>query len=226
MNTFYRGFIPATVQTILPLYKALEDDPPKLLILSQPMRTTFENTKKALVGQAHPRYDAQTTLLATDASDYATGGVLQQSVHGVIANAISFLQQEFESTREEVQHLQQGTACALSCYSTFSIFSRSTYIQRCKRIRTIVSLTAVSLSYISEFTMHIQEKEHSVADAWSCNAFGSLADVHFGIDYQSMAKARKMDKAVQGYRTGTSSLERKDLSFGEHGITLLCDVYR
>ncbi len=201
------------------------------------MRTTFENTKKALVGQAHPRYNTQSTLLATDASDYATGGVLQQSVHGVIANAISFLQQEFESTREEVQHLQQGTACALSCYSTFSIFSRrsaihclyrsqATYIQRCKRIRTIVSLTAVSLSYISEFTMHIQEKEHSVADAWSCNAFGSLADVHFGIDYQSMAKARKMDKAVQGYRTGTSSLERKDLSFGEHGITLLCDVYR
>ncbi len=46
----------------------------------------FEDTKKALVGAtllAHPNHDARTSL-ATDASHYAVGVVLQQSVNGVV----------------------------------------------------------------------------------------------------------------------------------------------
>ncbi len=39
-----------------------------------------------------------------------------------------------------------------------------------------------------------------------------------------MAEAQKLDDEIQDYRTRILSLQLKDLSFGEHGVTLLCDM--
>ena len=61
------------------------------------------------------------------------------------------------------------------------------------------------LSYISEFTTdfrHVQGKNNPVADTLSR---ATIAEVHLGIDYNSMATAQQQDAEVQAYRTATSS---------------------
>lgn len=82
------------------------------------------------------------------------------------------------------------------------------------------------LSYISEFTtdiQHVHGKDNSVADTLS-RATDTIADVYLGIDYCAMAEAQQQDAEVQAYRTGTSSLQPKDVPFGPQGVTLLCDM--
>ena len=85
MVNFYSRFIPAAAQTMLPLFDTLAGKP-KALTWTESMVEAFRNTKKVLADAtllAHPRQGVPTSL-TTDASDYAIGAVLQQSVDGVM----------------------------------------------------------------------------------------------------------------------------------------------
>ena len=82
MINFYRRFIPAAAQTMLPLFEALAGKQKR----NESMVEAFKDTKRALAWAmllTHPRHDAPTSL-TTDASDYAIGTVLHQSVNGIM----------------------------------------------------------------------------------------------------------------------------------------------
>ena len=77
MANFYRRFIPAAAQMMLPLLEALAGKS-KTLVWSDAMMKAFQDTKKALAEatlHTHPRHDAPVSLTA-DASDQAVGAVL------------------------------------------------------------------------------------------------------------------------------------------------------
>ena len=69
---------------MIPLFDALASKQ-KSLTWSETMTKSFDATKTALAKAtllAHPHQDAPTSL-TTDASDYAVGAVLQQSLNGI-----------------------------------------------------------------------------------------------------------------------------------------------
>ena len=84
MVHFYNCFIPAAAAAMQPLYAATACQE-KLVTWSSDMESAFVKTKN-LLAQAtlliHPRM-AALMAIATDASDIAIGGVLQQLVGGV-----------------------------------------------------------------------------------------------------------------------------------------------
>ena len=97
MVNFYRRFIPAAAQTMLPLFEALSGKP-KTLVWNEDMVKAFHDTKKALADAtllSHPRQDAQTSL-ATDASDLAVGA--SSTTCGRCLGDSSFLQSETKAT--------------------------------------------------------------------------------------------------------------------------------
>ena len=83
MVNFYRRFIPAAAQMMLPLLEALTSKP-KTLVWNEAMVKAFQDTKEALAEATlltHPHH-APTSLTA-DASDQVVGAILQQFVNGV-----------------------------------------------------------------------------------------------------------------------------------------------
>ena len=83
MANFYRRFIPAAAQIMLPLFEALAGKA-RTLSWSEDMVTAFRDTKKVLADAtllAHPAHHAPISLTA-DASDRAVGAVLEQFVDG------------------------------------------------------------------------------------------------------------------------------------------------
>ena len=81
------------------------------------------------------------------------------------------------------------------------------------------------LAYISEFTtdvQHMQGKENLVADAVSR---ATIDKVQLGVDYMVMASAQQKDVGVQAYcQSSETHFQLKDIAFGDHGATLLCNV--
>ena len=78
MTNFYRRFVPAVAQTMLPIFEALAGKPK----MSWNMVAAFRNTKKALADATllvHPAWNAPISLTA-DASDRVIGAVLEQFV--------------------------------------------------------------------------------------------------------------------------------------------------
>ena len=84
MVHFYNRFIPAAAAAMQPLYAASAGRE-KIVKWFLDMESAFAETKNLLARATllvHPRVDAPTAI-ATDASDIAIGGVLQQLVSGV-----------------------------------------------------------------------------------------------------------------------------------------------
>ncbi|XP_053092916.1 LOW QUALITY PROTEIN: uncharacterized protein LOC128318865 [Pangasianodon hypophthalmus] len=85
MVNFYHRFIPKAAELMCPLYRALKRGTLcHILKWSDEMIGAFDSTKQALAEAAmlvHPLPDSPIAI-ATDASDFAVGAVLEQSVHG------------------------------------------------------------------------------------------------------------------------------------------------
>ena len=234
MVNFYRRFIPAAAQTMLPLFEALSGKP-KTLVWNEDMVKAFHDTKKALADAtllSHPRQDAQTSL-TTDASDLAVGAVLQQLVDGVWV-PLAFFSQKLRPPERKYSAFDRELLALYLGIRHFRYFLEGRqFIAFTDHKPLTFCMSKVSdpwsnrqqrqLSYISEFTtdiQHVPGKDNSVADTLSR---ATIADVHLGIDYGGMATAQQQDSEVQAYRTATSSLQVEDIPFGE-GIALLCDT--
>ena len=82
MVNFYRRFIPAVAQTMIPLFEALAGKP-RTLVWNDTRVNAFQDTKKALVNATlltHPHPDAQTSL-TVDASDLAVVSLARNYDH-------------------------------------------------------------------------------------------------------------------------------------------------
>ena len=84
MINFYRRFILAAAQLMLPLFNSLTGKT-KTLVWNQAMTKAFQDSKKALVTVillAHPCQNVPISL-TTDASELSVRAALQQFVNGV-----------------------------------------------------------------------------------------------------------------------------------------------
>ena len=202
------------------------------------MVEAFRNTKKALADAtllAHPRQGVPTSL-TTDASDYAIGAMLQQSVDGVMV-PLAFFSKKLRPPKRKYSTFDRELLALYLGIRHFRYFLEGRQFTAFTDHKPLTfSMSKVSepwsarqqrqLSYISEFTtdvQHVHGKDNSVADTLS-QATGTIADVHLGIDYSAMAQAQQQDADVQAYRTVTSSLQPEDIPFGPQGVTLLCDM--
>ena len=76
------------------------------------------------------------------------------------------------------------------------------------------------LSYISEFSTNIQHVaglSNPVADALSRVCFP-------GVDYSAMAACQQVECDFDSYRTAVTGLRLRNVSFGDDGLTLTCDI--
>eukprot|EP00064_Thunnus_orientalis_P023799 superscaffoldBa00009388_g24060 len=81
------------------------------------------------------------------------------------------------------------------------------------------------LSNISQFTtdiQHVAGKNNLITD---CLSRAISGDVHFGLDYASMAADQATDWDVQAFRTAVTGLQLEDVTFDGSGSTLLSDVF-
>ena len=233
MVNFYRRFIPAAAQTMLPLFEALADKP-KTLSWNEEMVAAFHNTKKALADAtllAHPARNAPVALTA-DASDWAIGAVLEQFVDGgwqplaFFSKKLRSPEKKYSAFDRELLALYLGirhfryflegrrfTAYTDHKPLTFCM-TKATDPWSCRQQR--------QLAYISEFTtdiQHIAGKHNSVADTLSR---ATLDNIQLGIDYCAMAADQRQDREIQSYQTNTSSLKLQDVPFGN--TTILSDM--
>ena len=60
-----------------------------------------------------------------------------------------------------------------------------------------------------------------MADAFSR---ATINFIHEGVDYEAMAASQKQNFEVQAYRIALSSLQLKDVPFGNKGNIIFCDT--
>ena len=199
MVNFYRRFIPAAAQMMLPLFEALTNKP-KTLAWNEAVVKAFQDTKKALAEATlltHPHHDAPTSLTA-DASEQAVGAVLQQSVNGVwvpLAKKLRPPERKYIAFDCDLLALYLG----IRHFRYFLEGRQFTAYTDHKPLTFCMSKTSEpwsscqqrQLLYISEFTtdiQHVQGKDNSVADTLSR---ATVADVQLGIDYGATATAQQ-----------------------------------
>ena len=240
MVNFYRRFIPAAAQTMLPLFEVLANQPKtgKTLNWSEAMVEAFQNTKKALAEAtllSHPHHDVPTSL-TTDASDQAVGAVLEQLVNGIWV-PLGFFSKKLRPPERKYSAFDRELLALYLGIRHFRYFLEGrqfTAFTDHKPLTFCMSKTSESwssrqqrhLSFISEFTtdiQHVKGKDNRVADTLS-RAITDIANVQLGIDYRAMARAQQQDAEVQAYRTASSSFQLEDIPFGTQGVTLLCDM--
>lgn len=237
MINFYRRFIPSAASIMLPLFEATSNKQ-KSLVWTDAMVKSFQDSKKALAEAtllAHPRQDAPISL-TTDASDYAVGAVLQQSVNGVTV-PLAFFSKKLRSPEVKYSTFDRELLALYLGVRHFRYYLEGRHFTAFTDHKPLTfSMSKHSepwsarqqrqLTYISEFTtdiQHVQGDENTVADALS-RAESTLSNVNLGIDYNSMAQDQKEDADVQAARTGMSSLQAQEVPFGPQGVTLLCDL--
>ena len=200
MANFYRRFIPAAAQMMLPLFEALTGKP-KTLVWDEAMVKAFQDTKKALAEATlltHPHHNAP-TLLTADASDQAVGAVLQQFVNGSW-EPLAFFSKKLRPPEKKYSAFDRELLTLYLGVWHFRYFLEGrqfTAYTDHKPLTFCMSKTAEpwssrqqrQLSYISEYTTdirHVQEKDNSVADTLSR---ATIDNVQLGIDYGAMAAA-------------------------------------
>ena len=196
----------------------------------------FQDTKKALAEATRLTRPGQNvpTSLTTNASDLAIGVVLQQFVDGTWVPLAFFSQKLWVPGKKYSAFDHELLALYLSIRhfryflegQQFIAFTNHKPLTFCmsKASESMSGRQQRQLLYISEFTtdiQHIQGK--AVSDTLSR---ATIAKVHLGFDYNSMATAQQQDAEVQAYHTATSSLQFEDVPFGTQGVTLLhvCDT--
>ena len=235
MVNYYHRFLPNAAQTMQPLYSALSGKP-KTLLWGPDQQRSFIATKDALASATtlvFPAPGAPLTL-TTDASNVAVGAVLEQEVNGVLqplgffSRKLRPAQTQYSTFDRELlavhlsvrhfRHLLEGTPFTIRTdhQPLIHAFSKTQDAWSPRQQR--------HLSAIAEFgctIQHIPGKKNPVADALSRIQIDS---VHLGINYNDVADAQEKDPDTHAYRTAITSLQWKDVPFGDQGRTLLCDV--
>ncbi len=217
---------------MLPLFEALNS---KVLSWTDSMEEACTKVKSALAQATllvHPCPDAPIAI-ATDASDLAVGAVLQQRTNNQLV-PLAFFSEKLKSSEKKYSTFDREL---LALYlgirhfryflegRPFTAFTDHKPLTCCllKRSDPWSNRQQRHLAYIFEFTtdiQHIHGKDNPVADALSRV---SIAEVHLGVDYNSMAMDEGIDPEIRSYRTSDSSFCIAELSLGPNGPCVLCD---
>ncbi|CAI2733638.1 unnamed protein product [Schistosoma spindalis] len=232
---FYRRFVLHVAERLRPLTDLLRGNPRKLE-LNDTARTAFSEIKTALAEVtlfAHP--DPSATLsIAVDASDFAIGAVMQQSISG------SWQPLEFYSRRltpTEMRYSAFGREllaayCAIKHFRhavegrQFILFTDHkplTYALHTKSDR-YSPRECRHLDYISQFTTdlrHIKGESNYVADALS--RIQTNAVTLTVLDLPAMA-AEQANDPVCTEAPQSSSLQCQEVPLATSSGTILCDT--
>ena len=237
MVHFYNHFIPAAAANMQPLYTASAGRE-KIVKWSPDMESAFVETNNLLACATllvHPRVDTPMAI-ATDASDIAIGGILQQLVSGVWQPLAFFSRQlqvpehrwgtfdrELLGLHLTIRHFRcflEGRQFVVFTDHKLLVFTFH------KSADPWSPRQQQHLAYISEYTtdvQHISGKENFVADALSRSVINAVHS-ELAIDFAAMATAQLDDADIATYKTCATGLDLHPVPFGSVQIMLLCDV--
>ena len=237
MINFYHRFIPRAANIMRPLYQALSGkQTKKSLTWTEEMSQAFIEAKSALAKAsmlAHPIPEAHISL-ATDASDTAIGGVLQQEVQGHW-QPLAFFSRQLQKPQIKYSTFDRELLAIYLAIRHFRYYLEGrhfTVYTDHKPLTFAMSKVSDSwsarqqrhLSFISEYTtdiQHVSGKTNSVADALSRQSISAIQE---GVNYEDMAACQQNDPTVQAFRTAITGLILRDIPIGNSGKTLLCDT--
>lgn len=235
MLNFYRRFIPAAAEIMLPLFDALATKN-KTLVWTHAMMQAFQDSKAALADACMLAHPCPNVLLSltTDASDLAVGAVLQQFVNEVW-KPLAFFSKKLRPPEQKYSAFDRELLAIYLGIRHFRHFLEGRhFIVYTDHKPLTYSMTKVSepwsnrqqrqLSYISEFTTDIRYvpgKDNPVADTLSR---ATITNVQLGVDYIDLAKAQQEDPEVQACHTQASKLQLEEVPFGPGNTTVLCDM--
>ena len=232
MITYYHRFLPNIAKILAPLHNALKGKPKKL---SWPPEAdaAFKQAKDALADAAmltYPAPNAQLQLV-TDASDTATGAVLEQLTSRGPA-PIAFFSRKLSPTEARYSTFDRELlAVHLATRHFRHLLETRPFKIHTDHLPLIHALNKRSdpyskrqqrhLSAITEFNcevLHVPGKKNVVADALSRNCIGLI---HGGLNLSELAVEQK---DLEGHVPHPdSSLKWETVQFSD-GIKILCDV--
>ena len=218
---------------MLPLFEVLKKNS-KVLSWTDSMEEAFTNVKSTLAQATllvHPCPDAPIAI-TTDASDLAVGAVLQQHTNNqwvplaFFSQKLKLSEKKYSTFDRELLALYLGIRHFRYFLEgrLFTVFTDHKPLTYCllKHSDPWSHRQQRHLAYISEFTtdiQHIRGKDNPVSDALSRI---SIAEVHLGVDYNSMAIDQGVDPDIQSH-SASDRFRIMEFSLGPNGPCVLCD---
>ena len=183
MVNFYHVFVPGAAEVMKPLYNALSTKPrPKVLDWTPELDLSFKKAKHLLADATllhHPVPGAR-TVLTTDASDIAIGGVLEQNIDGCL-KPLAFFSRQLKKAEKNYSTIDRELLGIHSAILHFRYFLEgrdfTVYTDHKPLVAAMKKKSELKsgrqsrhLATISEFTtdiQHVAGKENVVADALS-----------------------------------------------------------
>ena len=239
---FYNRFVPNFASLLSPLYKYLgkEYKNTKEIVWTEDSIAAFEAAKTALADAtllAHPKHDAPLSI-ATDASDVATGAVLQQWVDSSW-QPLAFFSKKLQPAERKYSTFDRellGIYLAIRHFRHF-IEGRQfhiltdhkplTFLPSCQSRRHSPRQIR-HLDYILQFTSdirHIRGSDNAVADALS-RAYSITSNMLPNLDFQALATAQHCDKELESFlkNPNSHSLMLRPVPLPYSDASVICDM--
>lgn len=238
---FYRRFIPRAAEIEIPLQAMLgpcKKRDKRKLDWSDEAKKAFENLKKALANAAllaHPVKNAQLAVM-TDASDKATGAVLQQRVKnswqplGFYSKKLTDTERNYSTYDREL--LAMYTAIKHFRYylegATFTLFTdhRPLCYAFEKNWEKLSPRQIRQLNFISQFSVdikHVAGMENPVADMLSrIETIHIPSIIEFAVLQREQESCEDLRRLLQN--DVTNSLNLRKLKPENSGVEIICDV--
>lgn len=236
MLNFYRRFVQNAATSQAPLHDLLCGNTKGKAPLKWTPEATkaFEACKQSLnkaTTLAHPKPDALLTM-ATDASDFAVGAVLQQKHEGSWQPLGFFSQKLSPAERKyaaydrellaiynEIKHFRymiEGRPFTVLTDHKPNTFAFKQKLDKCspRQFRY--------LDFIGQFTTnieHIAGESNVVADALS-----RIEEIKQAVDLEELARSQENDAEMQKFLEPNSVLQLKQVPVPGTRVTLYCDV--
>ena len=232
---YYHRFLPQIAHIMEPLYKSLSGKP-KTLDWGPGQQKAFEDSKAALASATTLSFPSPgiPLTLTTDASSVAVGAVVEQTVMGV-TQPLGFFSRKLRPAETRYSTFDRELLAVYLALRHFKHLLEGSPFTILTDHRPLVHALSKpgdawsdrqqrQLSSIAEFGCCIQYtpgRLNPVADALSRVQINS---VHLGVNYDEVAAAQEADPETEAYRTAITNLRWENVSIGDSGRTVLCDV--
>uniref|UniRef100_A0A5S6QYE8 RNA-directed DNA polymerase n=1 Tax=Trichuris muris TaxID=70415 RepID=A0A5S6QYE8_TRIMR len=238
---FYHRFIPHCASICKPLYELSNGSRRNGTVnWNSTEIQAFHEVKQALANAAmllHPKPDAPTNVMV-DASDVATGAVLQQHIDGKWC-PISFFSKPLKNCQRRYSTFSKELLAVYQAVKHFRYFLEGRQFFLVTDHKPLVYAFSMDpnrhsprearyLQFISEFTTdirHVKGQQNVVADALSRMEVNSLEmTAPYHINFDNMALAQRDDPELRELSSINSSLKLQPCSLLFCKSPLICDT--